>query len=62
MEKKFNAGDVVVLKSGGPKMTAGYTSQGTVNCVWFNTDQSLQTRDFYEETLDLANKEDKVVF
>ena len=28
-------GDVVILKSGGPKMTVTATSANGVNCTWF---------------------------
>jgi uncharacterized protein YodC (DUF2158 family) len=31
----FNVGDVVVLKSGGPKMTVDKISGNEVQCVWF---------------------------
>ncbi|MEP1093816.1 MAG: DUF2158 domain-containing protein [Cyclobacteriaceae bacterium] len=43
MERKFKKGDVVVLKSGGPKMTVdgyawhgNYESYDTVICFWFD--------------------------
>lgn len=40
MSPKFIAGDVVTLKSGGPRMTVcGYVSVASgekVECVWFN--------------------------
>ncbi|MEY9884969.1 YodC family protein [Bradyrhizobium sp. USDA 329] len=36
MAAKFNVGDVVVLKSGGPKMTVETDFlDGTVRTVWF---------------------------
>jgi uncharacterized protein YodC (DUF2158 family) len=31
----IEAGDVVVLKAGGPKMTAEYIEDEHVKCVWF---------------------------
>jgi uncharacterized protein YodC (DUF2158 family) len=35
--KEFNAGDVVVLKSGGPKMTiTGIDDKKYASCVWFD--------------------------
>jgi len=40
----FEAGDVVELKSGGPKMTIAATKQERAICVWFN-----QREDFHEE-------------
>lgn len=36
----FQKGDVVQLKSGGPKMTVVDTSDGRVDCCWFKGDQS----------------------
>lgn len=37
MATEFKAGDVVVLKSGGPKMTVDDIDDidGTVCCIWF---------------------------
>lgn len=36
MMGSFKAGDVVRLRSGGPKMTvSGFKASGTVICVWF---------------------------
>ncbi len=40
MSDSFNVGDVVRLKSGGPKMTVEYIDPGSdagmkVDCVWF---------------------------
>jgi uncharacterized protein YodC (DUF2158 family) len=32
----FNIGDVVVLKSGGPKMTVDRVEGGNMVCVWFD--------------------------
>lgn len=32
---QFNAGDIVQLKSGGPKMTVTEIKAGGVWCVWF---------------------------
>lgn len=34
-------GDVVTLKSGGPKMTVVKTSEAGVKCVWFNEEERL---------------------
>lgn len=31
----MNLGDVVMLKSGGPKMTVELNADGKVHCVWF---------------------------
>ncbi len=64
--KKFSNGDVVCLKSGGPKMTvkeyykkknlfaAGYTvSETEVVCTWFENDQ-LNQNIFDQEQLQAA--------
>ena len=47
---KFNKGDLVQLKSGGPKMTVAevgdYGPQGAedgVQCVWFNTVKGIES-------------------
>jgi uncharacterized protein YodC (DUF2158 family) len=35
-KSKMNLGDVVTLKSGGPKMTLGFkTPSGAFRCYWF---------------------------
>jgi len=64
MEEKFKIGDVVQLKSGGPKMTvhqleksarvgnAGGNYNGKVKCAWFDgTDSKWET--FHQDTLDI---------
>ena len=40
MKPEFKCGDVVVLKSGGPKMTVyeGSKLDKTVTCIWFPTE------------------------
>ena len=35
MSSKFTAGDLVVLKSGGPALTIREISSNECNCVWF---------------------------
>jgi uncharacterized protein YodC (DUF2158 family) len=32
----FNVGDVVMVKSGGPKMTVDQVARDEVRCVWFD--------------------------
>ena len=62
MPQLFEKGDVVMLKSGGPKMTIeeyklevglNYTrrSDHSVYCAWFDTDNKLQTKVFEQEAL-----------
>ncbi|WP_308539036.1 DUF2158 domain-containing protein [uncultured Pantoea sp.] len=67
MSKKFNKGDVVVLNSGGPKMTVtGYTAElmsfvalgvteKTVSLQWYNDKANkFETSAFDEDLLDFA--------
>ncbi|MDM1295886.1 DUF2158 domain-containing protein [Sphingobacterium sp. N143] len=65
MSKKFSKGDVVRLKSGGPKMTIeGYEivmgwdftseSDDTVVCKWFDSNEVLQVQKFNHETLEIV--------
>ena len=35
----FSQGDVVQLKSGGPKMTIAKLSENQAECVWFVSDE-----------------------
>jgi len=41
---EFQDGDVVELKSGGPRMTIAAVKQERAICMWFN-----QREDFHEE-------------
>lgn len=60
MAEQFKAGDVVQLKSGGPKMTvkqvgnSGMTGRLTVWCNWFEGTK-LMSGDFAPETLKLVD-------
>jgi len=38
----FKIGDVVVLKSGGPRMTVEKVDGTTVHCKWFEKDKQKQ--------------------
>ena len=50
-EKQFNDGDVVTLRSGGPKMTVnGYMEFGEVHCQWFEGNE-LKKGFFAEDSL-----------
>jgi uncharacterized protein YodC (DUF2158 family) len=59
-EKRFNEGDVVTLKSGGPKMVV--SSIGTmydeyaVNCEWFSGTKR-ESASFNAATLQLSDTE-----
>lgn len=61
MPHKFQPGDVVKLKSGGPKMTVGeYSQMGQVGCQWFvgpETKQEVQHARFDEDQLELCGPE-----
>lgn len=49
--KDFEIGDVVQLRSGGPKMTVhGVVSDGDVVCQWFESDE-LHEGNFPNEAL-----------
>lgn len=50
IEAKFNAGDCVKLKSGGPAMTIARVTDGGIECSWF-ADGSLQHGSFTPESL-----------
>ncbi len=39
-------GDIVVLKSGGPRMTVVAEDRDSVRCVWFNNDNGLENATF----------------
>jgi|TARA_Y100001001_G_scaffold161935_2_gene187395 uncharacterized protein YodC (DUF2158 family) len=56
----FAAGDVVQLKSGGPRMTVEAVSDGTVSCIWF--EQSHQLRDEFPEILLMPAARSSVTF
>jgi uncharacterized protein YodC (DUF2158 family) len=56
VERNFEPGDVVVLKSGGPKMTVafymGYSASDTrLICEYFDSGKKVQV-EFKEEQLD----------
>lgn len=54
---KFKIGDIVTLKSGGPRMTVTSFEQssGKVSCTWFGQHDTKPVTDFFQqETLDRA--------
>lgn len=61
----FKAGDIVVLKSGGPKMTIksfekDAFSKGTlVKCVWFDDNNKQKQKMFVPESLMQSLENDK---
>ena len=55
MANALKAGDIVVLKSGGPNMTIEWTEEFegvvTVSCSWFDTKMQPQNRSFPADAL-----------
>ena len=47
----FKEGDVVRLKSDGPKMTVVGVNQTTVQCTFFDGNNNLQNKHFNPSTL-----------
>ena len=48
----FIKGDVVRLKSGGPKMTVLSIGTSTLTCQWFDRNGKMHTSDFDLEMVD----------
>jgi len=45
---QFQVGDVVVLKSGGPRMTVTYLEEhGKVQCEWFGSHEAQSFKSSY---------------
>jgi uncharacterized protein YodC (DUF2158 family) len=58
MAEKLKAGDVVQLKSGGPKMTVDVaeTMMGKVYCTWF-VGSKREGAEFASESLELVQSD-----
>ena len=63
--EKFQTGDIVQLKSGGPKMTVvgyadifGTSDKKTVRCQWF-AGSKLESGSFPEDSLEVPAKDKK---
>lgn len=54
---KFQVGDIVVLKSGGPRMTVTQTglTHSRVECTWFTPEAEIQTAYISESALIASN-------
>lgn len=50
-----NVGDIVVLKSGGPRMTVTEVGREKVRCKWFDEKKVLQNDFFVPGSLRLAD-------
>jgi uncharacterized protein YodC (DUF2158 family) len=48
---RFAIGDIVVLRSGGPRMTVKFIDDAGVHCIWFEASKS-QTEIFHPSTLE----------
>ena len=56
-DNQFKPGDVVSLRSGGPRMTiANVNGQGAF-CEWFTDDQQLQSRSFVITSLKIDEQQ-----
>ncbi len=55
--EKFEPGDVVSLKSGGPRMTIAKLEGHSVLCEWFADDQQPQSRSFAVTSLKLEERQ-----
>lgn len=45
-QSTFQPGDVVQLKSGGPRMTVETSDETLTSCTWFDTKGELKRADF----------------
>ena len=58
-EEKLKSGQIVRLKSGGPKMTVESYKTGDarplVKCTWFDNEMKLKYNTFHQETLDVID-------
>lgn len=54
-DTKFQIGDVVRLKSGGPVMTV--IDESFLGCTWFDDEKHAQTHGFPEKCLILVDSE-----
>lgn len=56
-DEKFKPGDVVSLRSGGPRMTIAKVDAESVFCEWFTDDQQPQSRSFSLTSLKLDDRQ-----
>lgn len=54
MTQGFKKGDVVRLKSGGPRMTVAELGQSLVSCTWFDERNNPHSQAFDPEVLETA--------
>jgi uncharacterized protein YodC (DUF2158 family) len=59
---EFKPGDLVVLKSGGPRMTIEFvnSSDPKIGCVWFSeSTNQFYNKAFYRDAIRLITEADK---
>lgn len=64
MSEKFSVGDVVVLKSGGPRMTVdtiGTALDPYMRVSWFDEDDRVYSSSFLSEMLVMASSKTPVM-
>ena len=49
--REIQVGEVVYLKSGGPKLTVERIESGAVDCIWFNEKTFYNTGEFMSKML-----------
>lgn len=49
--EQIEVGDVVILKSGGPRMTVDLIDGEDVQCTWFDDKNALEQRSFKSNLL-----------
>lgn len=55
-DDQFKPGDIVSLRSGGPRMTVANADGQNAFCEWFTDDQQLQDRTFALTSLRLEER------
>jgi uncharacterized protein YodC (DUF2158 family) len=53
-QSTFKVGDVVRMKSGGPRMTVVSEGGEQTGCQWFDEKKTLQSGRFHTQALELA--------
>jgi len=56
-EDTIDEGNVVILKSGGPKMTVVWVDEFKASCTWFDKDQKIQQQSFNLSSLERESGE-----
>jgi uncharacterized protein YodC (DUF2158 family) len=56
-EQQFKPGDIVSLRSGGPRMTVATIDGQSALCEWFSDDQQPQSRSFILTSLKFDDRQ-----